>query len=295
MFDTSLLQYFSDEITKSFQLSCHLLRLDLLHPVVSGNKIFKLKFYIEKAKNENKTTLLTLGGSHSNHLVATAYAAKSYGFKSIGIVRGEETKKPSTTLLECIEYGMELIYVSRSAFGNINLNDYSQLNPEALIIPHGGYGLLGAKGAATILDLVHKNDFDIIIAACGTGTMGAGLVSSALPRQKIILTSVLKNNISVRREIDTLLTEMDISKAYEIRFENHLGGYAKKNSELFDFMNRFHDNHNIPTDFVYTGKMLYSFYQMMIAAEFPENSRILLIHSGGLQGNRSLTNHELKF
>lgn len=290
-----LLQRFADETTNAFQLDCSMLRLDLLHPVVSGNKIFKLKFYLDAAAAGNKKSVITFGGSHSNHLVATAYAAQQKGLQAIGIVRGEAPSSLSPTLIECRQYGMELEFIARSAFGQINLDAYHARYPDALIIPHGGLGLPGVKGAATILDTVHTESFDTIMAACGTGTMGAGLISAAKPHQKVILISVLKNNFSVKKDIDRMLDEMHTPHAYEIRFDHHLGGYAKKNKVLWDFMNRFYSDHQIPTDFVYTGKLVYAFYHMVAASEIPRQSRVLLIHSGGLQGNRSLTKQELCF
>lgn len=291
----SLLHPFADDITDYYGLRTTMLRLDLLHPVVSGNKIFKLKNYLAEALSNKKTSLLTFGGAHSNHLVATAYAAKAHGLKAIGMVRGEKPHTLSPALRDCIAYGMELRYLSRLAYSQLDMLQLSLRHPEATVIPAGGYGLSGATGAATILDAADTSGFDFILAASGTGTMGAGLTAAAPAHQKVILVSVLKNNISLSAEIKTLLEMMQSPNTCEISYDYHMGGYAKKSSELFSFMNGFYQTHGIPTDFVYTGKLVFAFYEMAKAARFPSGAKVLLIHSGGLQGNRSLTNRELSY
>ncbi len=297
-----LLHSFSDNITEQLGLSCSMLRLDLLHPVVSGNKLFKLNFYLKEAKSKEKEGILTMGGAYSNHLVATAYAAKSAGLQSIGYVRGEGSAQPSQTLEECKEYGMQLVYLSREAFDEIHHETLALQFPSYLVVPQGGYGENGMKGASEILSFAGAAAFDCIIAACGTGTMAAGLIRAASPQQKIQLVSVLKNNFSIRAEIDHLLASeqkdqrrFEDKRPYEIDFSHHHGGYAKYSNALFDTMNWFYQTHGIPTDFVYTGKMVHAFYQMAKNGSFQEKQNILLIHSGGLQGNRSLNKNELVF
>lgn len=297
-----LLHPFSDKITDQLGLSCSMLRLDLLHSVVSGNKLFKLNFYLKEAKQKEKEGILTMGGAYSNHLVATAYAAKKAGLRSIGYVRGEETEQPSQTLEECKEYGMQLVYISREEFVNIQPEILALQYTTFLVVPQGGYGEKGMKGASEILSFEGAAAFDCIIAACGTGTMGAGLIRAASDQQKVLLVSVLKNNFSIRAEIDQLLFSRQKDPyrhkdpySYEIDFAHHHGGYAKHSTALFHTMNWFYQTHGIPTDFVYTGKMVHAFYQMVSNGRFQQKQKILLIHSGGLQGNRSLTKNELVF
>ncbi len=297
-----LLHPFSDHITDQLGLSCSMLRLDLLHPVVSGNKLFKLNFYLQEAKAKEKEGILTMGGSYSNHLVATAYAAKNAGLQSIGYVRGEKPVQPSQTLEECKEYGMQLVYLSREDFDNIQHETLALLYPSFLVVPQGGYGEKGMKGASEILSFEGAAAFDCIIAACGTGTMGAGLIRAASAQQKVLLVTVLKNNFSIRSAIDQLLFSEQKDPCrhkdlypYEIDFAHHHGGYAKHSTALFNTMNWFYQTHGIPTDFVYTGKMVHAFYQMINDGRFQQKQKILLIHSGGLQGNRSLNKNELVF
>src|SRR6476646_4808688 len=134
----------------SFPVTADVLRLDLLHPVVSGNKWFKLKEYIAKAKAESKKALLTCGGAYSNHIVATAAAAQQCGLKSIGIIRGEEPPALSHTLLAAKQHGMSVHFVSREAYRNklVPPDVYDTYNDdEVLIVLEGGYGIPGAKGA----------------------------------------------------------------------------------------------------------------------------------------------------
>jgi len=156
--------------------------------------------------------------------------------------------------------------------------------------------ILGMMGAKEIMDIPGVESFDIVMAACGTGTMSAGLLSGLAPYQQLLLVSVLKNNFSICDEIDQLLMKDETNnRGIEYSFDFHFGGYAKKNQVLFETMNQFYKIHQVPTDFVYTGKLVHAFYSMLEAGRFPKGSKVMLIHSGGLQGNRSLKNNELIF
>jgi 1-aminocyclopropane-1-carboxylate deaminase/D-cysteine desulfhydrase-like pyridoxal-dependent ACC family enzyme len=296
MLAKNIIQPINDEHVQFHGISAAILRLDLLHPIVSGNKIFKLNHYLAAAKKGAKKGILTFGGAFSNHLVAAAYAAKLNNLESIGYVRGEKPKKLSHSLLDCMSYGMQLEFTPRESFDSIDPVQYSKSYPGHAIIPHGGYGRLGMLGAKDIMEIPGVEGFDRVIAACGTGTMAAGLIAGLQPHQQLTLVSVLKNNFSVMDEIKQLLFNDEIqNKRFDMRFDFHLGGYAKTNALLFQSMNDFFNTHHIPTDFVYTGKLVHAFYRMMEAGAFARDSKILLIHSGGLQGNRSLVNNELIF
>ncbi len=296
MLEKNIIQSINDEQAQSHGISAAMLRLDLLHPIVSGNKIFKLKHYLATAKKSLKKGILTFGGAFSNHLVAAAYAAKMNNLESIGFVRGERPKKLSHGLMDCISYGMQLEFMNRESFDSIDVAQFSTAFPNHAIIPHGGYGRMGMLGAQEIVEIPGVESYDTVLAACGTGTMAAGLIAGLQPHQQLTLVSVLKNNFSVKDEIKALLLEHEINnKRFDIRFDFHLGGYAKKNELLFMAMNDFFSNHHIPTDFVYTGKLVYAFYHLMNGGAFERGSKVLLIHSGGLQGNRSLCNNELIF
>lgn len=281
----------------SSSVAVDVLRLDLLHPVVSGNKWFKLKEYVKEAKATGKTTLLTFGGAYSNHIVATAAVAQSEGFKSIGIIRGEEPKTWSQTLLAAKQYGMNLHFVSRKEYKlkEIPTGIYSNTAATDFYgIPEGGYGEKGVQGAREILLRNKTNSYTHILSAVGTGTTLAGLVSAAEPQQKVIGIPVLKNAFSLQQEIEALLPA-DKREAFTLVFDYHFGGYAKHLPQLLQFMNEFYSQTKIPTDFVYTGKAFFAAFDLLAKNVFPPGSKLLLIHTGGLQGNLSLKKSTLIF
>lgn len=273
-----------------------ILRLDLIHPIVSGNKVFKLKYFMKEAIETGKHKIVTVGGPYSNHLHATAFAARQKGIQSLGLLKGHKPATLSPTLLDCRDLGMELKWVDHFPDELLQKKWVEQHFPDSLFIPQGGKAAQGMRGAAEIMHIPGVENFETIFAACGTGTMGAGLILGKKKHQKIQLISVLKNNFSVTKDICTLLGTDDLKNSECcVDFSHHLGGYAKKSPELLSSMNTFFAKHQIPTDFVYTGKVLHAFYDYFNRNAFKKNDRVLLIHSGGIQGNRSLTRGELIF
>ena len=272
------------------QVESSVLRLDKIHPVISGNKWFKLRFYLEEAKRLQKKTIVTFGGAYSNHIVATAAASRLNDIKSIGIIRGEEPGILSPTLLQAKEFGMQLIFVSRENYKEKKIWN-SLLTSGNFIIDEGGYGEKGAEGAATILDHCKKEDFTHICCAVGTGTMLAGLTRASSNEQSLIGISVLKNNL----EIDENVWALSDKNNFKIVHDYHFGGYAKHKPELIQFMNEFYTQTNIPSDFVYTGKLFFAVNDLIKKNYFPVESKLLVIHSGGLQGNASLEKGMLIF
>jgi 1-aminocyclopropane-1-carboxylate deaminase len=260
------------------------LRLDKIHPLVSGNKWFKLKYYLEQAKQDKKT-IVTFGGAWSNHIVATAAACFEAGLRCIGIIRGEESPTPSSTLVQAEKSGMQLVFISRDDYAlkripaEFTKDDY-------YIIPEGGYGSLGARGAATIAEHYASLDFSHICCAVGTGTMMAGLMLSAAVNQNILGISVLKNHFGLEESVQRLTPGLSVS--HLVNHDYHFGGYARLNTQLIAFMNEFFRLTGIPSDFVYTAKLFYAVTDLIGKDYFPPGSKILLVHSGGLQGNDSL-------
>ncbi|HVE60758.1 MAG TPA: hypothetical protein VNA26_03000, partial [Chitinophagaceae bacterium] len=253
----------TDSIKNLYQLygvMVDVLRLDLLHPLISGNKWFKLSEYFTDAHEQGKKIILSFGGAFSNHILATAAASKVVGLKSIGIIRGEKPLILSLTLQQAESFGMKLFFVSREMYGKkiIPCVIYDQFPREEIyIISEGGYGELGRIGAEQILKHSNQTVYTHIIAAAGTGTTLAGLVSSALPGQRIIGVSVFKNNVSLKEEIKNLLPR-SLHSNFCILHDYHLGGYAKKTRKLIAFMNNWYVQTSIPSDFVYTGKLFYA-------------------------------------
>lgn len=296
MLENTLIQKINNTTASLKGISVSVLRLDLLHPIISGNKIFKLNYYIETAISENKNELITFGGPYSNHLVATAYAAREKGLNSLGFVRGEKPVTLSPTLNDCINYGMKLEFVDRTTYDQLQKQLLLEKNETSVVVPYGGFGRLGAMGAKEIMNFEGNESFNFIIASCGSGTMGAGLIAAMNQKQQLVLVSAVKNNFSIKEEVLSILKPEEYKhKSFEINHHYHFGGFAKKDITLLTFMNEFYNATGIPTDFVYTGKLMYAYNDILEKKMIPKGSNVLLIHSGGLQGNRSLKNNELIF
>lgn len=279
---------------KNIQVS--VLRLDKIDPVISGNKWFKLKYYLEDAKKQKKDHIVTFGGAYSNHIVATAAMGKECGFRTSGIIRGEQPQKLSHTLLESMEHGMRLFFTSREDYRSKRLPDeIRELSSEIYLINEGGYGMPGARGAAEILDHCHKERFSHLACAVGTSTMMAGLVKASLPHQETIGISVANEKASLKEGLFNLLSLEERDKQFQLVTGYHFGGYANHKIELINFMNELYKETSIPTDFVYTGKLFFAVFDMIRNDLFPNNSNILIVHSGGLQGNFSLSKRTLIF
>lgn len=274
-------------------IEMEMLRLDKIHPSISGNKWFKLRFYLEEALRLGKKRVITFGGPWSNHLLATAAACRQIRIECTGVVRGEKPAVFSDTLQKAAGMGMHLEFLDRRAF-RANKHPSAWLDDENYFIPQGGYGLPGVNGAATITEYMDPlGNYTHILCAVGTGTMLAGLVRSARPGQRITGISVMKNNMQLEDDIRRLLMPSDIP--FQLLHDYHFGGYAKCNQELLRFMNDWYSHTGIPTDFVYTGKLCYAATDLSQQNFFPAGSRVLLIHSGGLTGNVSLKKGTLIF
>ena len=277
-----------DDISRLYSgdIQVHVLRLDKFDPVISGNKWFKLRFYLENALQTQKKGLITFGGAWSNHIVATAAACRQQGLQAIGIIRGEEPAQWSPALQDAKQAGMQLHFISREDYSSKHVPAFlDAIKYEYLLVPEGGYGPAGVKGAGTILDIPGQV-YTHYICAAGTGTMSAGLINAADPESEVISISVLKNNQSLESMIADQLHSQHAR--WKIFHQFHFGGYAKHKPALLSFMNSFYERSQIPTDFVYTGKLFYAAEELIANSFFPAGSRVLVIHSGGLQGNRSL-------
>jgi 1-aminocyclopropane-1-carboxylate deaminase len=293
-FNNIAVQTVFEHLGSERKIAVSVLRLDLIHPVISGNKWFKLKYYVDEAKKQNKKKIMTFGGAWSNHIVATACISSLNNFKSAAIIRGEEPAEYSATLKAAKQYGMELIFINRQDYRDKNIPP-GILRADAYIIPEGGYGKPGAEGFSTALAYCTKSSFTHFICAVGTGTMIAGIIKAISGPQQVVGVPVLKNNYDLLPAVEHLLTPEERSKDYRLIEEYHFGGYAKHTPELTAFMNSFYKESKIPTDFVYTGKLFFAIKDLIRKNYFPVNSNILVIHSGGLQGNTSLPEGTLIF
>lgn len=285
-------QTWPDEFLHGQDVMVRVLRLDKIHPLVSGNKWFKLRYYLDDAIRLGKKKIITWGGPWSNHLLATAAACRQNGIACIGLVRGEEPITYAETLMQAMELGMELKFIPRSDYRDETIPP-ELTSLENYFIPAGGYGEKGVAGAASILDHCNKENYTHISCAIGTGTMMAGLLSAALPGQQLIGISVLKNEPEPEERIKALVPH--VMELGRFIYDFHFGGYARYTPGLLNFMNRFYKAAAIPTDFVYTGKLFFAINELLQYSYFPPGTNLLVIHSGGLQGNRSLNKGTLIF
>jgi 1-aminocyclopropane-1-carboxylate deaminase len=260
-------------------------REDLIHPFVSGNKFRKLKYNLLEAKNQNQSKLVTFGGAFSNHIAAVAYAGKENGFQTIGIIRGEELENKineNQTLKFAKAFGMEFEFVSREDYRNKENHDFlydlkSKYN-DFYLIPEGGTNNLAVKGCEEILT-EEDEIYDFVCCCVGTGGTISGLINGSKPHQKIIGFSALKGDF-LRNEIRKFAKKNN----WELISEYHFGGYGKVTEELILFMNSFSKQNGILLDPIYTAKMVFGVIDLINKNYFPKGSKILMIHSGGLQG-----------
>jgi 1-aminocyclopropane-1-carboxylate deaminase len=283
----------NDDLFLEKKVKVFVLRLDKVHPIISGNKLFKLHYFLNEALMEKKE-IITFGGAYSNHLVATAYACNLLQIKTMGIVRGEEPSQLSHTLKQCLAYKMKLKFISREEYDNATkIVDIRNNNPNAIVIPEGGFDSLGSNGAALIYDLIKDENFSHIALAVGTATTLSGLLKKA--HQPIIAIPVLKGMIDIVQRIFYLTPKKNTTEELIIWNDYHFGGYAKKTTELIDFINDCWLRYKLPLDFVYTGKAFYGIVDNIKKDFFNPHSKILFIHTGGLQGNLSLPPKTLLF
>ncbi|MCW3104465.1 MAG: hypothetical protein JWO09_2905 [Bacteroidetes bacterium] len=286
------LQPLIDEITRKYGINLYLLRADLNHPEISGNKLFKLRYNLEEVKRQRKKGILTFGGAFSNHIAATAAAGKEQGFSTFGIIRGEQTAELNSTLAFAQRQGMQLHFVSREAYrrkddpGFLEALNISSFDPSGFyIIPEGGANTLGVKGCMEIRDHIHI-PFDHICCACGTGTTIAGIILSLTEHEKALGFQVLKGEGYMHAEVQRWLKAFEHTKQnWSIVEDYHFGGYAKLKPELLSFIERFESTHNIPLDFIYTAKMMYGIYDLIQKGYFKSGETVIAVHTGGVQGN----------
>lgn len=288
---------FSSIVDKQVEL--YIKREDAIHPFVSGNKFRKLTYNIKEAKKQNKKTIVTFGGAFSNHIAATAAAGKISGLTTIGVIRGDElgkdvakTLSKNETLQNAFTNGMQFKFVSREVYRNKTSSEFiNELHNEFgdfYLVPEGGTNELAVLGCEEILTNQDEK-FDYICCAVGTGGTISGLINSAKKNQKIIGFPALKGDF-LADEINPFVKRID---NWSLQTQYHFGGYGKYTPELIRFINDFKAETNILLDPIYTGKMMYGIVDMILHNAFPVNSKILAIHTGGLQGIKGV-NQKLK-
>nr|WP_139377337.1 pyridoxal-phosphate dependent enzyme [Daejeonella lutea] len=270
-----------DPLFEEKKVEVFIKRDDMIHPFISGNKWRKLKYILAHASSEKKKHLVTFGGAFSNHLIATACAAAKFGFKSTGIVRGEEVQ--NDVLMICKLFGMSLLFIDRSSYRDKHdlFNTHFSNDPEAIFIDEGGAGELGVKGCSELVTELNEK-YDHLFCAAGTGTTAAGIIKGVQKNfvsAKVHVIPVLKSGTFLEKEIQKYT-----DRSFEFHPEYHFGGYAKSTPELISFVKYFCRSTGILIEPIYTGKMFWALYDLLRKDKFPAGSKILAIHTGGLTG-----------
>ncbi|WP_180103323.1 1-aminocyclopropane-1-carboxylate deaminase/D-cysteine desulfhydrase [Acinetobacter sp. YH12134] len=283
MFD-SIAQQVPDQHIEYRHQRISIKRLDLIHPQISGNKFFKLKYNLLAARQQGFEKVLTFGGAYSNHIAATAFAAHKFGFQSLGMIRGEElAQRPfNPTLATAQQFGMQLEFISRNAYRQKDQPDFlqhlQQQYPDFYLIPEGGTNALAVQGCREILT-AEDAQFDLICCAVGTGGTLAGLIEASQQHQQLLGFSALKGDFLTQE-----VAQLTIKRNWRILDDYCCGGYAKTTPELIQFIQTFEQRYNIPLEQVYTGKMLRGIFDLIDQDKIGPDQKILLIHTGGLQG-----------
>ncbi|HEX7367938.1 MAG TPA: pyridoxal-phosphate dependent enzyme [Pelobium sp.] len=273
---------FFEPINK-YGIRLYLKRDDLIHPFISGNKWRKLKHHLIKAEAAYKSHLVTFGGAFSNHLLATAAAGAKFNFKTTAFVRGEEANNQILDL--CRLFGMDLIFVSREAYKHKEAlyQSYFSTHNTTFFIDEGGYSSDGELGCREIIkELEHT--YNHIFCAAGTGATAAGIINGNMEAKSpaaINIVSALKGGEFLRDEINSLLKK---TETYHLHTNYHFGGYAKTKPQLIAFIKNFTQQTGILIDPVYTGKVLFAINDLAQKNYFEQNSKVLMVHTGGLFG-----------
>ena len=282
----SPIQKLNDPLFDEKGLEVYVKRDDLIHPVIMGNKWRKLKYNLLNAKSAGHKTILTMGGAFSNHILASAAAASENGFRSIGIIRGDElTKESNPTLISAAHYGMELVFVSRSEYRKIreDIQQFDGFRDDVYFLPEGGTNSLAVNGCAELIEEIDIN-FDYICTPFGTGGTMAGILKGLNGQKNVLGFPVLKGAF-VNESFQDLLNRMNLPfNNYQLLNHYHFGGYGKVKDSLVDFINKFKEHHDLLLDPIYTGKMFFGVIDLVKQGLFKENIKIILLHTGGIQG-----------
>lgn len=292
-FASSTLTKIEDQLLDQHQIELWMKRDDKLHPIISGNKWRKLKYILDFVLNSGIDTIISMGGAYSNHLHALAYAGYVLGLKTQGIIRGEQPESLNTTLRDMQQWGMTLQFVSRSDYRDLRYYKDAQSLPGLVTgqywLPEGGATALALQGVA---ECVYEIDiaYDILCVPLGTGTTLAGLINAVPPNLSVLGFSALKNSDFVTGDVESLLNQS--VSAWKINHDYHFGGFAKTTAELNAFIENFEKKTAIALEPVYTGKMMYGLYDLIKNGYFKSGSRLIALHTGGLQGKRGFCQYD---
>lgn len=295
-FDNLQIENQKVNISLSNGVELYIKREDKNHPFVSGNKLRKLKYNILQARNEGKNTLLTFGGAYSNHIAATATAGKLTGLKTIGVIRGDELHskvEENPTLSFAKKCGMDFLFVTRENYRLKHTDDFlfeieSRYGSDIYIIPEGGTNELAVKGCEEILTQEDEK-FDVICSAVGTGGTISGLINSSFSHQTVLGFPALKGEF-----LSDVIRDYTNKTNWQLIHDYNFGGYAKMSDELISFLNNFNKKTEISLDPIYTGKMIFAIFALSNKNFFRPQTKILVIHTGGLQGIQGINQKRAK-
>ena len=289
-FASPFLQELDEPIAAAQGVRLLLWRDDLAHPDLPGNKARKLKYNLLRARDQGHHTLLTFGGAYSNHIAAVATAGRLFGFKTIGLIRGDAPTAGAPlnpTLVQATAAGMALHYLDRSSYRRRNEAEFvveqlAHFGP-AYVLPEGGTNALALPGCAELVAEIRQAvDFDALAVAVGTGGTLAGLLTGLAGQQQAVGVAALKNGSFLRAEIDAL-TQQAVGQAYAnytLQTDYHFGGYAKYSTDLVKFIANFQQRHGVLLDPIYTGKLLFGVLDLIGQGTFAPGSTVVAIHTG---------------
>ena len=275
----------------------------LLDEYLSGNKLYKLYFHLKSFLTSGKQALATFGGAYSNHLYALAAAGQSLGLKTLGIVRGEEPAEPSATLNDIKAMGMRLVFVSREDYKRKTDSAWLEqmnilLGGNIYWVPEGGGDSIGARGcqewAKATLNLTPWEP-DVVCIPAGTGATASGVLAAAAPKRVHAYLALKGRDQELREFEESVITkaaelshcdERSLRGNFKLESDYHCGGYARVTPQLKAFISGFEHELGVQLDPVYSAKMFYGISQQLQEGIFKKGDKILVLHTGGLQGRR---------
>ncbi len=282
-----------ERLKDCYGVQLEVLRLDKIHPEAPGNKWFKLQPNLNEAKRQGAKTLVSFGGAWSNHLHALAALGYSRSFKTLGFVRGAASEPLNACLQDAENWGMKLEFLS---FGDYRRRHDPGFVAELIqdieapfFIPEGGANKAAAEACADIAGFIPQagTAYDAILLACGTATTLVGLVLGLSRDARIIGVPVVKNAHYLEQDITQLLNECGVqAQNWALDFRISHMGFGRMDEGLKAFVHRFEASQSLQLDPIYTAKLFYLVEQMCESGEFSPGQRLLLLHTGGLQGRR---------
>ena len=290
-FNPSILTRLKDPWLQQFNIEIWMKRDDLLHPIISGNKWRKLKFILEHALSLGIETIISMGGAYSNHLHALAYTGHLLGLQTVAMIRGERPESFNPTLSDLLKWGMELRFVSRTEYRQLreykSWDAFPGLKPGEYWLPEGGAVELALHGVKQMVEEIGL-EYDLICVPCGTGTTLAGIVDAVPQHVTALGFAALKGAGFLEKDVKDLLQQSGgHACSWSINNDYHFGGFAKTSFELLSFIETFEKATGIQLEPVYTGKMMYGVYDLIRLGYIPSGQRVIVVHTGGLQGNRT--------